>query len=54
VTSQYDLTHSVLAIHPPSGFSGRLYRWQQQTNQDPDDGNNNQQFHQSEPRAIAS
>jgi hypothetical protein len=36
----------VAALHAPSGFAGRLHGGEQQANQDPNDRNDNQQFHQ--------
>lgn len=48
VQRQSDLANIVLATCPPGSFSGLLYRWQQQRDQNRDDGNHNKQLNQSE------
>ena len=39
---QADLFEVVDALGAPGRLAGRLYRWQQEGNQDPDDGDHDQ------------
>ena len=39
-----NLFELICALGPPGGRSGRLDRWQQQSNQDSDDRDHNQQL----------
>jgi hypothetical protein len=43
-----DLLEIVSTVHPPGRLAGRLHGWQQQGNENPNDGDNNQQFHECE------
>jgi hypothetical protein len=52
MSSQSKLLHVVAALHTTCSFASGLNRWQQQTNQNPNDCNNNQKFHQCETLAV--
>jgi hypothetical protein len=51
LTGDSDLLEVVRAMRAAGRFSGRLNRRQQQSHQDPDDGDNDQQLHQRKTAA---
>ena len=46
VNRQTDLFQMVAALYPPSRFTGRLHRGQEQCDEDRYDGDDHQQFNQ--------